>query len=80
MKTTVEIPDRLLREARATAVRERTTLKALVEEGLRMTLRERKNFKPFRLRDGSYGKGGLRPELGNDWSKLRELAYEGRGA
>jgi hypothetical protein len=35
MKTTLDIPDPLLREARTVAARERTTLRALVEQGLR---------------------------------------------
>ena len=35
MKTTVQIPDSLFEEARKLANRERTTLKALIEEGLR---------------------------------------------
>jgi hypothetical protein len=41
MKTTVEIADPLLREARKIAARERTTLRALVEQGLRRVVAER---------------------------------------
>jgi hypothetical protein len=38
MKTTVEIPDDLFREAKATAARNGTTLKDLVADGLRLVL------------------------------------------
>lgn len=38
MKTTLELPDALLIEAKTTAARRRTTLKALVESALRREL------------------------------------------
>ncbi len=38
MKTTLELPDDLLNEAKAVAFRRRTTLKALVEHALRREL------------------------------------------
>ncbi len=40
MKTTVELDDALLKAARRRAIDENTTLRALVEEGLRMRLAE----------------------------------------
>lgn len=80
MKTTVEIGDALLRRAKATAAREGTTLRALIEEGLRRALAERRRPARFRLRDASVDGRGLRPEVdAADWARLRELAYEGRG-
>ena len=42
MKTTIELPDDLLERGKAAARRENSTLKALIEEGLRMALRARK--------------------------------------
>lgn len=42
MKTTIELPDELLIEAKATAVRRRTTLKAMMEHALRRELRSGK--------------------------------------
>ncbi len=42
MKTTVEIPTPLLRQAKAAAAREGATLRALVEERLRTVLKGRK--------------------------------------
>lgn len=80
MKTTIELADSLLDEARKVARREGTTVRALVEQGLRQAIAQRKRAARFRLRDASFGSGGLRPELeGAPWDRLRELAYEGRG-
>jgi len=42
MKTTIEIPNSLLEEARKLASQEGTTVRALVETGLRRVLAERK--------------------------------------
>jgi len=41
MKTTIDLPDDLLERGKETARRENSTLKALIEEGLRMALRAR---------------------------------------
>jgi hypothetical protein len=80
MKTTLDISDPLLREARRIAVRERTTLRSLVEQGLRRIVADRKAARPFRLRKASFKGNGLVPELRDaDWNKLRDLTYEGRG-
>jgi len=82
MKTTVEISDPILRAAKETAQREGTTLRALLEEGLQLSLerRERKDEGHFRLRDASVGGRGLQPHLkGASWERIRELAYEDRG-
>lgn len=62
------------------AQREGTTLRALVEQGLRQVLAQRRRGAPFRLRDASFAGDGLEPELaGSSWERLRELANEGRG-
>jgi hypothetical protein len=80
MKTTVEISDPLLEEAKRVAARERTTVKALIERGLRSVLAERKRTRVFRLRKASYRGKGLQPAAkGLGWAKLRELAYEDGG-
>ena len=80
MKTTLDISDPLLREARKIAARERTTLRALVEQGLRRVLAEKARKPAFRLRKASFKGRGLRPELADaGWDRLRDLAYEGRG-
>lgn len=80
MKTTVEISDGLLDEARKVASRDGTTVRALIEAGLRREVRERRSRRPFRLRRASFLGRGLRPELrGARWEQIRELAYEGTG-
>lgn len=80
MKTTVQIADSLLAEARQVAHRERTTLKALVEQGLRRILSERKRRGGFRLRKVTFKGQGLQPHVaGTSWEQIRQLSYEGRG-
>ena len=80
MKTTLDISNSLLREARKMAARERTTLRALVEQGLRQVLAEKKRRPQFQLRKASFKGRGLRAEPGDaGWDRLRDLAYEGRG-
>jgi len=81
MKTTIDIADPLLDEARKLAAREGTTLRALVERGLRHVLSGGKRTRrPFKLRDASVKGGGwLRPEFRDaGWDKLRDLIYEDR--
>jgi predicted DNA-binding ribbon-helix-helix protein len=80
MKTTIDIPDPVLDEVRKLAEREGTTVKALVERGLRRVLADDRKRSAFTLRKASFKGKGLRPELENaSWDRLRELAYEGRG-
>jgi hypothetical protein len=80
MKTTLEISDALLRTARRIATREGTTLRALVEQGLRRIIVEKERKPAFRLRKASFKGRGLRPELADaGWDRLRDRAYEGRG-
>ena len=80
MKTTIEISDPLLNEARRLAARHGTTLRALVEQGLRRVLEESKGAKAFKLRDGSFKGKGLQPEFANSgWDEIRRAIYEGRG-
>jgi hypothetical protein len=78
MKTTVEIADALLEEAKQVASNEDTTLRKLLEEGLRRTLADRKQRRKFRLRRASFKGKGL--QSGGSWERLRDLVYEGRGA
>lgn len=82
MKTTVEIADGLLAEARKVAAREKTTVRALIEDGLRQALgTRRRKTSPFKLRMVTFAGDGLQPQAGEgDWERLRHLVYEGRGA
>ncbi len=80
MKTTIHIADALLAEAQAIAAREKTTLKALVNEGLQKVIAERQTRKPFKLRDCSVAGEGLQPEFQDaSWEKIRAAIYEGHG-
>ena len=63
MKTTLDIDDELLVKAKALSARERTSLTALIEEGLRLRLRRRRNVTPAKTRALAIyrGSGGLAP-------------------
>jgi hypothetical protein len=80
MKTTIEISDPLLREARKLAAREGVTLRALVERGLHRVVAETKQAAPIKLRRASFNGRGRQAELHDAaWERLRDLTYEGRG-
>jgi hypothetical protein len=80
-KTTVEISDSLLREARSLAAREGVTLRTLVERGLHRVIADTKHGTPFKLRRASFKGKGLQPELRQaSWERLRDLIYEDHGA
>ena len=74
MKTTIELADDLVERARAHATKEKTTLRALVERGLRGVLDADERPVAFRLRDASVG-GGLCAEFrGAGGHRVREAA------
>jgi len=82
MKTTIHIPDGLFIEARKVARQENTTLKALVEEGLRKVMSERGGRKSgtFKLRQASFKGKGLQPHIaGVTWDQILDLSYERQG-
>ena len=80
MKTTVELSDALLVEARKIAAREGVTMRTLIEEGLRHALSQHKRHGRFRLRKATFkGRGLSAAARGAGWEQLREQAYEGRG-
>jgi hypothetical protein len=80
MKTTIEISDPLLREARKLAAREGLTLRTLVERGLSLVVRETRKPVSFKLRRAAYKGHGLQAEFSDaPWEKLSDAAYEGRG-
>ena len=76
MKTTVEIPDTLFRRAKRYSAEKGVPLRAVIEEDLRRVLESPAKgsfrLKPFGFR--GKGAGGL-----TDWSRVREMIYEGRG-
>lgn len=80
MKTTVDIPATLLEEIKRVASRDKTTVRALIEHGLRQVLAERKRVRGFHLRKATFKGQGLQPQVeGATWDRIRDLAYEGRG-
>jgi hypothetical protein len=80
MKTTIEIADALLDEAKRVAARDGTTVRALIETGLRRELAARKPPGKFRLRKATLKGQGLQEGAeGLSSDQVRELAYTGRG-
>ena len=80
MKTTIQLPDSLLKEARSLANKEQTTLKSLMEEGLRRIIAEHRRHGEFKLRKATFRGKGLQPHLeGATWERIRDTSYEGRG-
>jgi hypothetical protein len=80
MKMTVEIADSLLEEARKVAARDGTSLRILIEEGLRRVVAQRKRGRTFRLRKATFKGNGLQPGVAAaTWDRIREMADEGRG-
>ena len=76
MKTTVEIPDILFRQAKQHCSDKGISLRILLETGLRAALDPPKKDVQFRLKPfGFKGEG----QIVQDWNAIRELAYEGRG-
>ena len=81
MKTTVEITDSLLLEARRLAAREGVTLRTVVERGLHRVVAESEQGEPFKLRRASFRGKGLQAKFRDAaWDRLRDAAYEGRGS
>jgi hypothetical protein len=79
MKTTVDLPEELVHEAQEVARAEGTTLRALVEDGLRTALTRRRSGPQFRLPDASVDGDGLRPEFRDaSWDELRAAVYGDR--
>jgi predicted transcriptional regulator len=80
MKTTIELPDDLLERSKAVARRENSTLKALVEEGLRLALRarSRRAITPFSVQP--FEGDGLTPGFAAArWDQIRDEIYRDRG-
>jgi hypothetical protein len=80
MRTTIDLPDGLYARVRRLADSSGRTLREITIEGMEIVLREAGRRPSFRLRDGSWGHGGLVDGLDeSNWDRIRDLAYEGRG-
>ena len=82
MKTTIEISDAILRLAKQLAARRNTTLRDLIETALRDALeREAQSPRACAIKTHTFRGNGQQPGLSwDEWSTIRDLAYEGRGA
>jgi hypothetical protein len=81
MKTTVELPDSLLREAKRVALREKTTVRALIERGLRSVISGNRQASRFALRKAGFrGDGLVAGRSLRDWEAIRDLSYSERGS
>jgi Arc/MetJ family transcription regulator len=85
MKTTLDLADDLLMEAKTLAVRRKTTLKAIVESALRRELRpaaEMENPDPEKFEVGPLGylvlkrRPGAKPMTSDDVRRLQEECDE----
>lgn len=81
MKTTVDIADDLLLRAKQEAEASHTTLRSLIEEGLREILgrksaAKRQPVKPVTFR----GKGLQREFSGKGWDAIRDAIYGNKGS
>ncbi|MCG8554548.1 MAG: hypothetical protein MJD61_04555 [Proteobacteria bacterium] len=80
MRTSLDVPDELLRRAKAYARQRGLTFRELVLQGLRETLDRSEQRKRYVMKDLSVGRGGLLEGLTtSDWEEIRRRAYEGRG-
>ena len=76
MKTTVDIADDLLKRSQQLAKREGSTLRAILEEGLRLVLKDRRTPRSRPFRFPTFGKGGLNSEFREaGWEKIRSAIY-----
>lgn len=77
MKTTLDLADPLFHAAKALAAQQKTTLRALVEEGLRLVMEKRKKSaaKPYVLPDCSV-KGSVLVEPFNLQQMNDDYAFE----
>ncbi len=75
MKTTIDITDNLLTEAKLTASQENRTLREIIEASLRKYLAEKKTKSDFELKNKSFSGLGLQAGASLDWSDLSEKIY-----
>jgi hypothetical protein len=81
MKTTIELPDALLEEAKCRARERGVTLKAIIEDALRRELAREEPKARFKLRDASVGGDGMAEEfVKGGWPAIRDEIYRGHGA
>ena len=78
MKTTIEVSEALMDEAKRFAAKRGMTLRALIEASLRRELDS--DEAPFELEDLSVDGAGMAPEfVEGGWPSVRDEIYRGRG-
>jgi len=76
VKTTVNLPEELLREAQELARREGTTLRELIETGLRTVVKQHSRDAHFTLADASVGGRGRQTAYRDaPWDRIRDTIY-----
>lgn len=80
-KTTIELHDTLLRDVKKMALEEGTSVKALIERGLRAVVKDGRRRGRFKLRRASFAGDGLSAGRSlQDWAAIRDQIYAERGA
>lgn len=80
VKTTIEIADDLFERAQRLARKEKTTFRALTEQGLRLVLKEKGETKRKLPPLPTGGHGGLTDEFKDkSWQEILDESYRGRG-
>jgi len=80
MKTTIEISDNLCARVRRLAREERTTLRAIVEEGVALALDAHDRRRSPRIKPVVFAGKGLSDEFRHaPWHRVREVIHAGRG-
>lgn len=80
MKTTIDLSDDLFHEVKQLAAAEGTTMRSLLEEGLRAVIAQHRDSRRFALRDQSVPGSGLTAEFANaSWARIRDAGYGDRG-
>jgi hypothetical protein len=81
MKTTIEIAPPALERTKRIARKEKTTLRALMHEGLELVAARRTEAKKFKYKPVTFRGTGLTGEFKDaPWGKIRDAIYEGHGA
>ena len=82
MKTTADIIDTFLLQAKQLAAKQQGTLKSILEAALRQFLETQTEEKSlFKLRKYTFHGNGLQSgQIEGDWNTIRDSIYEGRGA
>ncbi|MFN7936388.1 MAG: hypothetical protein U0R19_23875 [Bryobacteraceae bacterium] len=78
MKTTIELPDSLLRDLKQHAAKQGVPMRVIVERSIRLAISsDPPQKKKFRLKTITTKGQGLACE--DNWTAIRSLIYEGHG-